>query len=472
METFRQTLVHFPILALFLAIGIGYLFGEIGFFGFRFGIAGVLFAGLAIGALDPGIALPEIIPTLGLIIFVYMVGLHSGPALVQTIRERGYRDSAFAAAVLGFGAAMAYASSWILNLSGASAAGLFCGAVTNTPALAAARETVRELAGKSGMTADQVRALGDQPVVSYSIAYPVGVVGVLLMFQLLRKLWRIKPVEDEQSKPIEVRDFVVRNPDLEGETLAAVCHSRETQFAVSRIHQGGRTEVATPATRLELGTVVAVVGDSDAHAEAGDLFGEPSTMRIEGDNAKLSIAASSFPAARWSAAPLPTCKLERFPATVTRIRRGDTETVAMLDMRLEYGDMLRVLTHRNKTKDVRKLSRRFRPRGRRGPFRCHRAGHGARRPARNDPRSAAQRRIPEARLCRRAADRRPGPRQTGTDRPDQLGDPHQREPYPAADRTASLPGGSRYPCWLGVRPHHPEQRPAHASGRALRSPSR
>src|SRR6476646_5984783 len=108
METFRQTLVHFPILALFLAIGIGYLFGEISFFGFRFGIAGVLFAGLAIGAMAPGIALPEIIPTLGLIIFVYMVGLHSGPALVQTIRERGYRDSAFAAAVLGFGAAMAY----------------------------------------------------------------------------------------------------------------------------------------------------------------------------------------------------------------------------------------------------------------------------------------------------------------------------------------------------------------------------
>ena len=140
---------------------------------------------------------------------------------------------------------MAYAGSWILNLSGASAAGLFCGAVTNTPALAAARETVRELAGKSGMTADQVRALGDQPVVSYSIAYPVGVVGVLLMFQLLRKLWRIKPVEDEQSKPIEVRDFVVRNPDLEGETLAAACQSREAQFAVSRIHQGGHTEVAT-----------------------------------------------------------------------------------------------------------------------------------------------------------------------------------------------------------------------------------
>jgi putative transport protein len=355
METFRQTLVHFPILALFLAIGIGYLFGEISFFGFRFGIAGVLFAGLVIGALDPGIALPEIIPTLGLIVFVYMVGLHSGPALVQTIRERGYRDSAFAAGILGFGAALAYAGSWILGLTGAGAAGLYCGAVTNTPALAAARETVRELAGKAGMTADQVKALADQPVVSYSIAYPVGVVGVLLMFQLLRKLWRIKPVEDEQSSPIEVRDFVVRNPDLEGETLEAVCHSREAQFAVSRIYQSGRTEVATPATRLELGTVVAVVGDAEAHAEAADLFGEPSTMRIEGDNSRIVYRRMIVSSGQVVGRTIADLKLERFPAAISRIRRGDTERVATPDTRLEYGDMLRVLTHRNQTKAVRKL---------------------------------------------------------------------------------------------------------------------
>src|SRR6478672_8264379 len=132
-----QTLVQFPILALLLAIGLGYLLGEISFFGFRFGIAGVLFAGLAIGALHPGIALPEMVPTLGLIIFVYMVGLHSGPALARTIRERGYRDSVFAGAILTFGAAMAWAASWILHLPGGGAAGLFCGALTNPPALAA-----------------------------------------------------------------------------------------------------------------------------------------------------------------------------------------------------------------------------------------------------------------------------------------------------------------------------------------------
>ncbi len=355
MASFTQTLVHFPILALFLAIGIGYLIGEISFFGFRFGIAGVLFAGLAIGALDPGIALPEIVPTLGLIIFVYMVGLHSGPALVETIRERGYRDSVFAAAILAFGASLAVASSWILRLTGAGAAGLFCGALTNTPALAAARETVREIAGKSGMNTEQIKALADQPVVSYSIAYPVGVVGVLLTFQLLRKLWRVKPVEDIQGRPIEVRAFVVNNPEVEGETVASVCQSRDAQFAVSRVHKGGRTDVATPAMRLELGTVVTVVGDSDAHAEAAEVFGEPSALRIEGDNSRIVYRRMIVSSDNVVGRAIADLRLERFPATISRIRRGDSETVATPDTRLEYGDMLRVLTHRNKTADLRKF---------------------------------------------------------------------------------------------------------------------
>jgi putative transport protein len=355
MAAFIDTLVQFPIVALFLAIGIGYLFGEISFFGFRFGIAGVLFAGLAVGALDSRIVLPEIVPTLGLIVFVYMVGLQSGPALVQTIRARGYRDSVFAGVILVFGASLAYASAWVLKLTGAGAAGLFCGALTNTPALAAARETVREIAAKSGMSAAEIKALADQPVVSYSIAYPVGVIGVLLTFQLLRKLWRVKPVEDAQTHPIEVRDFVVRNPELAGETLSSACHSRETAFAVSRVHKGGRTDVATPSTRLELGAVVSVVGDSDAHAEAEDLFGEPSAMRIEGDNSRIVYRRMIVSSEHVVGRTIAELRLERFPATVSRIRRGDSETVATPETRLEYGDMLRVLTHRNKTKDVRKL---------------------------------------------------------------------------------------------------------------------
>ena len=80
MSTLASTLAGSPILTLFIVIGLGYLLGQINFFGFRLGVAGVLFMGLAVGALSPDIALPEVVASLGLIIFVYTVGIETGPA--------------------------------------------------------------------------------------------------------------------------------------------------------------------------------------------------------------------------------------------------------------------------------------------------------------------------------------------------------------------------------------------------------
>jgi putative transport protein len=80
MGSIINTLSAMPVLTLFVVIGLGYLLGQISIFGFRFGLAGVLFVGIAVGALSPAIALPEIVSTLGLIIFVYTIGIQSGPA--------------------------------------------------------------------------------------------------------------------------------------------------------------------------------------------------------------------------------------------------------------------------------------------------------------------------------------------------------------------------------------------------------
>jgi putative transport protein len=121
-EWLASTLIQYPILTLFLAVGLGYLVGEIPVFGFRFGAAGVLFVGLALGALHPEIALPEVVPTVGLIIFVYAIGIHSGPALAAAFRTRGYRDSLLAVGVLTFGAALTLALTLLRGLGGARAA--------------------------------------------------------------------------------------------------------------------------------------------------------------------------------------------------------------------------------------------------------------------------------------------------------------------------------------------------------------
>src|SRR5512135_2294684 len=91
-----STLTQNPILTLFIVIGLGYVLGEISFRGFRFGVVGVLFVGLAVGSLGPSISVPEVIPTLGLIIFIYTMGIQSGPEFFKSLRQQGYRYSVFA----------------------------------------------------------------------------------------------------------------------------------------------------------------------------------------------------------------------------------------------------------------------------------------------------------------------------------------------------------------------------------------
>ena len=181
------TLTENPILTLFIVIGLGYLLGEISFFGFRFGIVGVLFVGLAMGSLGPSISVPEVISTLGLIIFIYTIGIQSGPEFFKSLRERGYRDSVFALVIVILGAGITLLVSRPAHLTRSRAAGLYTGAMTNTPALAAARELLGERGRAAGLSPEQLRAESDEPVVAYSIAYPMGVIGVLVSFAVLRR---------------------------------------------------------------------------------------------------------------------------------------------------------------------------------------------------------------------------------------------------------------------------------------------
>jgi putative transport protein len=357
LDSLTTALIQYPILTLFLAIGLGYLVGEISLFGFRFGVAGVLFVGLAIGALHNDIALPEVVPALGLIIFVYTIGIHSAPALAAAFRSRGYRDSLLAVGVLAFGAALTLALSYPLSLSSPRAAGLFCGALTNTPALAAARETVREVATKQGLPLQRVRALADQPVVSYGIAYPIGVIGVLVCLQLMRKLWRVTPQPVEEAPEIVVRNYDVSNPGVIGRTIAEVLRvHKEYGFVISRIQKQDQTDIATSGTVLESGDIVAVVGDEESHQRAEQIFGEPSAARIELDHSKLDYRRVFVSSKEVVGKRIRELDLQnRLLATITRIRRGDLDVVPAPDARLEFGDLIRVLTRRENFPEVSKF---------------------------------------------------------------------------------------------------------------------
>ena len=174
-----EFVIENSLLLLFGVAAVGYAIGRIKIKGASLGVAAILFVGLAVGALDPNLKLPTVIFELGLVLFVYTVGLASGPGFFASFKRKGLRDNLAAVVVLLIAALIAVIASYLLKLSAPVTAGLFAGALTNTPALAAVIETV----GKT------TPADVDLPTVGYSVAYPMGVlVPILVAFVLQRAL--------------------------------------------------------------------------------------------------------------------------------------------------------------------------------------------------------------------------------------------------------------------------------------------
>ena len=174
MTTLIRLLAENQLLLLFVVIGLGYLLGSIRVFGFQLGVVAVLFVGIAIGALDKRLSLPEHIYIIGLVLFVYAIGLHSGPGFFTSFRKRGLRANLLTIAVLTGAAAITVVTARWLGFSAAVGSGLFCGALTNTPALAATVEVVKSMTMQAG---GDVAAQAAAPVVAYGLAYPFGVLG-------------------------------------------------------------------------------------------------------------------------------------------------------------------------------------------------------------------------------------------------------------------------------------------------------
>jgi putative transport protein len=343
-ESLTAFLTQFPIVTLFGVIGTGYLVGQLRIFGFRLGVAGVLFAGLAAGALGPDIALPTIVSTVGLILFIYSIGIQFGPTFVNPFQREGYRDNLFCIAMLVLGAGLAIGVAQWRSLSGPQLAGLFSGALTNAPALAAAQEIIRD--NHRSLAAVALQQLTDGPVIAFGIAYPFGVLGVMLSFQLYRTVFRIKPERAQPGSPIEVRDFVVQNPGVTGQDLADVLRlHKDLGFVISRVKKGDLTTLAAGDSQLELGDIVAVVGEGPALERARHIFGPPSEIHIERDRSVLDyrrvfVSSKAIVGKRIGDLDLQN----QLSATITRLRRGDVDIVPDADTWLQFGDRVRVLT--------------------------------------------------------------------------------------------------------------------------------
>ena len=324
-----------PLLLLFAVAAGGYLLGKLRLAGFELGVAAVLFAGIGFGALSPRLKLPDEIWNLGLVLFVYTVGLATGPGFVASFRRRGIAANGGLLAAVGVAALAAVGAEVVLGLSSAAAAGVFSGGLTNTPALAAAMEYLR------GMSSADL----DAPVVGYSITYPLGVLLPLLaVFWIMRR----PAAAPAGAKPDGLVSHTVR-VDTEGLPPFGVISEGLGGVTFGRLKRRGETVLASAELAPEPGDLVSVVGDPEHVRLATRRLGHVSEHHIELERTVFDIRRILVSNRAVAGRSLRELQLpRRFGAAVTRVRRGDVDLVAEPETVLELGDRVRVLAPRER----------------------------------------------------------------------------------------------------------------------------
>jgi putative transport protein len=345
-----------PLLLLFLVSALGYALGQIKVQGSSLGVAAVLFVGLAAGALDPRLVLPEIVFLLGLVIFVYTVGLSSGPGFFASFNRRGLRDNVLVLGVLLAAAAVALAAALLLGLKSTIAAGMFAGSLTNTPALAGLLDTLR-----TTVPADTLEAVLAEPVVGYSVAYPMGVLGVILAVWLGQRLWRIDyRQESERLRQFnlveqEIYNSTVRvtHPEVTGIPLHTLSQQHAWEVIFTRHKRDDTLSLAGGDTELALGDRIAVLGAPEQVDRTTVVLGEAVAEHLEFDRSlydfrRVFVSNPEIAGRRLADLNLP----RRFGALVTRVRQGDIDLLADGNTVLELGDRVRVVAKRDQMRQL------------------------------------------------------------------------------------------------------------------------
>jgi putative transport protein len=330
-----------PLFLLFAIISLGAIAGAVKYRNIRLGAAGVFFVALFFGHFK--CVIPREITELGMVFFVYAVGLHAGPRFFSILRSRGaaFLLIGLSSAVVGAVAAVIMAK--LFGLEPAIAGGLYCGATTCTPALASLMDLVgRVLPVDLGIAS-----------VGYGIAYPFSLMCTVLVIQGMPRLFRIAAKNaaaeysaEQLSKtpPLEQCAFRISNPHCAGRTIDEFQGLHVSNAVLCRVKHEGLIVPARPDTVLQMGDVVLAVGVPEelAKLEAllGDVAAEPMydpTGNVTSELIVVSrrevIGQSLRELAPW----------ERFGVVVTRFRRDRVEITPSGGLTLEPGDILRVV---------------------------------------------------------------------------------------------------------------------------------
>lgn len=231
------------IIVLSLVTAIGISLGRVRILGVSLGVTFVFFMGIIAGhlgiSLDPNML--NYAESFGLVLFVYSLGLQVGPGFFSSFRKGGVRLNMLSLGVILLGTVMTIALSYGLNVPLQDMIGILCGATTNTPALGAAQQTLKQLGFDASGAA-----------LSCAVTYPLGVVGVILAMLFIRKVF-VRPSDLEVKKTEDpnhtyIAAFQVHNPGIYNKKIGDLAHDSHSKFVISRLWRNGKVSIPSRDT--------------------------------------------------------------------------------------------------------------------------------------------------------------------------------------------------------------------------------
>ena len=332
------------VISVIIAIGLG--LGKLRVCGISLGVTFVFFTGIFAGhlglAIDPGML--KYAQDFGLMLFVYELGLKVGPGFFSSFRTGGLRMNMMGLGLVLLGTATAVALSYLLSIPMADMVGIISRATTNTPALGAAQQALNQL----GLSADGA-------ALSCAVTYPLGVVGVILAFVVVKK-FVARPKDYESHSHAEadhtfVTEFHVTNPGIEGLTLKEVHNLVDTRFVVSRIWHGDVVSIPGPDEKLLGGDRVLTVINEDDLPKLTLLFGEKATTDwnnpdIDWDTLDKNLISRTIAVSKpaLNGKRLGSLKLRNhYGINISRVTRSGVRLLATPNLLLQLGDRITIV---------------------------------------------------------------------------------------------------------------------------------
>jgi len=361
MEWFFQLFsghgIAHAILVLSMIIASGVAIGHIRIFGVGLGIAGVLFSGLAFGHFNMTVdsEIVEFIREFGLILFVYTIGMQVGPGFFASFRRQGLKLNMLAIAVVLLGVATALGIHFIAGVDIPVIVGLLSGAVTNTPGLGAAQQALAEkMAGQPDVLAT--------PGMAYAVAYPFGILGIILTMIAIRRVFRIRP-EQEAASFEEAQgergavpanfNIEVTNARLAGQPVRKLADVVHADFVISRLLRQDRVEIPAAETTLQLGDILHVVCTPENAEKLSMVVGD--TTRKDVRAVASNITARNILITQNAVVGKSIRELDllnRYGVAITRINRNGIDLLARTGSELTIGDRVTVVGEEDQIKKV------------------------------------------------------------------------------------------------------------------------